>query len=80
MNKKIALAAITLVAVIMGLSALAPAEAGFKPPNDDEEPPDVKVTICHIPPGNPDNPQTISINADEVQEHLDEHGDFLGPC
>jgi len=78
MNKTISLAAITLVAVVMGLSALAPAEAGIKLPNDDEESPDVKVTICHIPPGNPDNPQIISINVEDLEEHLDEHeGDFV---
>ena len=26
------------------------------------QPQDHKVTICHVPPGNPDNPQTISID------------------
>jgi hypothetical protein len=37
------------------------------------------VTICHIPPGQPENAQTIQVPADEVQAHLD-HGDYLGPC
>jgi len=40
-----------------------------------------KVTICHVPPGNPDNPQTITIGESAVASHLEEHeGDSLGPC
>ena len=38
-----------------------------------------KVTICHIPPGNPAKARTLSIGADSVADHLD-HGDTLGPC
>jgi hypothetical protein len=37
------------------------------------------VTICHIPPGNPNNAQTIMVSSEEVQGHLD-HGDTLGAC
>ena len=37
------------------------------------------VTICHIPPGNPDNAQTQLVMASEVAVHL-AHGDTLGPC
>lgn len=37
------------------------------------------VTICHIPPGNPNNPQTITISINALQAHLN-HGDFIGPC
>lgn len=38
-----------------------------------------KVTICHVPPGNPNNayPITISINA--LNAHL-AHGDVIGDC
>jgi len=39
----------------------------------------VKVTICHIPPGNPDNPQTITVGQPAVNPHL-AHGDTLGIC
>ena len=40
-----------------------------------------KVTICHVPPGNPDNPQTITIGESAVASHFEEHeGDSLGPC
>lgn len=40
---------------------------------------DEKVTICHIPPGNPGNAKTITVGASAVNAHLG-HGDTLGPC
>ena len=40
-----------------------------------------KVIICHIPPGNPSNPQQLSISTNAVDAHLTGHaGDHLGPC
>lgn len=38
-----------------------------------------KVTICHYPPGNPDNPRTIEISRNALETHL-AHGDTEGPC
>jgi hypothetical protein len=38
-----------------------------------------KVTICHLPPDNPANARTLSVNARAVAAHL-AHGDTLGPC
>jgi hypothetical protein len=38
-----------------------------------------KVTICHKPPGNTANTQTLIIPMSAVQAHLD-HGDALGFC
>jgi|SRR5918998_435598 hypothetical protein len=38
-----------------------------------------KVTICHIPPGNPDNAHTIRVSENAVDAHL-AHGDTLGKC
>ena len=38
-----------------------------------------KVTICHFPPGNPANYQTITIGAAALSAHL-AHGDFPGSC
>jgi len=38
-----------------------------------------KVTICHIPPGNPANAHTIDVGAPAVSAHL-AHGDYCGPC
>ena len=42
-----------------------------------------KVTICHIPPGNPANAHSISVSVNAVQAHLygnNQHNDFLGDC
>ncbi|MHA2366598.1 MAG: LamG-like jellyroll fold domain-containing protein [Candidatus Hodarchaeales archaeon] len=38
-----------------------------------------RITICHFPPGNPDNRQTIEVNSNALSGHLD-HGDTCGPC
>lgn len=38
-----------------------------------------KITICHLPPGNPDNAQTISIGIPALKAHL-KHGDYDGEC
>jgi hypothetical protein len=40
-----------------------------------------KTTICHVPPGNSDNPQTITVGDSAVADHLANNpGDSLGPC
>lgn len=58
----------------------------IEPPDDDDDDEDEageptgKVTICHRPPGNPDNAHTITIGEPAVQAHLRNHGDTLGPC
>lgn len=38
-----------------------------------------KVTICHIPPGNPANAHEITVSASAVAAHL-KHGDVRGEC
>jgi hypothetical protein len=39
------------------------------------------VTICHCPPGNPDNCHTIRVGRNAVRAHLRNHpGDSEGPC
>ena len=38
-----------------------------------------KILICHIPPGNEDNAQTLCINTNALQAHI-MHGDYCGPC
>jgi hypothetical protein len=40
---------------------------------------DGKATVCHIPPGNPDNAHTIRIGPRAVPAHM-RHGDVIGPC
>lgn len=40
-----------------------------------------KVFVCHVPPGNPGNPQTISISVNAVPAHIPGHTlDHLGKC
>lgn len=46
---------------------------------EDDDTSDDKVTLCHIPPGNPDNRKTKTVSADAVAAHL-AHGDHLGAC
>ncbi len=41
--------------------------------------PSAKITICHIPPGNPGNTHTITISENALAAHQ-EHGDYLGEC
>ena len=38
-----------------------------------------KTTICHFPPGNVDNPQTLTISENAWKAH-DKHGDVFGNC
>lgn len=38
-----------------------------------------KVTLCHIPPGDPAHPQTLSVAEAAVRAHL-AHGDQVGAC
>jgi hypothetical protein len=40
---------------------------------------DGKVTLCHIPPGNPENAHTIRVSENAVPAHL-ANGDTLGEC
>src|SRR3989304_3135255 len=37
-----------------------------------------KVSLCHLPPGNPQNAQQLCIDANSVPTHLTNHGDYLG--
>jgi PKD repeat protein len=40
-----------------------------------------KVILCHVPPGNPGNPQTICVAASSIPWHLQNHpDDCIGPC
>lgn len=45
--------------------------------NDNNE--NVKITICHIPPGNPNNKRTLTISTSALQAHIN-HGDVMGSC
>lgn len=40
-----------------------------------------KVYLCHVPPGNSSNPQTLSVSVNAIASHLSSHsGDALGAC
>ena len=39
-----------------------------------------KILICHVPPGNPNNPQTLSINPNALFNHQGHCDDTDGPC
>jgi hypothetical protein len=67
----IAVSALVLVFVPSGLGSLMSADQAQGQAS--------KVTICHIPPGNPDNAHTISVDDNAVPAHL-AHGDTLGEC
>lgn len=41
--------------------------------------PNGKVTICHLPPGNPNNAHTLQVGPPAVKAHL-AHGDWIGDC
>lgn len=47
--------------------------------NDDDDSNSRKVKICHYPPGNTSNPQTITVSKSSLSAHL-AHGDVIGEC
>ena len=52
----------------------------FGPPDPcEDEDGDGRVTICHIPPGNPDNAYTLTVSVNALPAHL-AHGDHCGAC
>src|SRR6266852_3509031 len=39
-----------------------------------------KITICHAPPGNPENAHTIEISCNGQNGHQHHPQDYCGPC
>jgi hypothetical protein len=39
-----------------------------------------KVEVCHIPFGKPRKAHTICIDPSALDSHLENHGDYCGPC
>jgi hypothetical protein len=39
-----------------------------------------KITLCHVPPGNPANAHTITVGGPAWNGHRNHKGDYLGPC
>jgi hypothetical protein len=73
-------AAVLVLSAMLATPGLAavPAYAGGDD-KDDKKKDNDKVTICHFPPGNPDNAHTITIGKPALKAHL-AHGDTIGPC
>ncbi len=55
---------------LSGVTSMAPS------PQTEQEP---KVTICHVPPGNPENAHEITVAEASLKAHFP-HGDTLGTC
>jgi len=68
-NTQKLLAGVLALVLVAGMTS--PAFAGGPAPQ--------KITICHIPPGNPNNPQTIEVASPSLPAHI-AHGDTLGAC
>jgi LPXTG-motif cell wall-anchored protein len=66
--KKLMLVSAVVAAGVLSIG-VAPAAAGT----------DGRVTVCHVPPGNPDNAHNITISVKALPAHL-AHGDTVGPC
>ncbi len=73
MSKANLLQSLCVCCLCMAVTGLAAADGPC------EEGPNGKVTICHVPPGNPDNAHTISVSPNAADAHL-RHGDYCGPC
>lgn len=52
-------------------------DSDYRGKNDEPK----KISICHVPPGNPNNKHTIHIGFSAWPAHRDNHGgDYLGSC
>ena len=49
-------------------------------PLDAGDDPDPKVTLCHLPPGNPLNCHTLHVGSQNAADAHLRHGDYLGDC
>ncbi len=52
---------------------------GFLITSDNSNQTSKQIIICHIPPGNPSNKQTITVGSPALKAHL-AHGDTIGQC
>jgi hypothetical protein len=68
----------TVLCGVIGFAGLQLTPLGFLPLG--YAGPEPKVTICHFPPGNPANVQTITVGASAVAAHVANHGDLIGAC
>jgi hypothetical protein len=84
MNSKVLLYLLGLISVGLAANSLfTPVQADDYTVEDLltlQDPAQPKVTICHIPPGQPDNRHEITVGESAVAAHIAEHGDYIGPC
>lgn len=52
-----------------------PGEEPTEPPGPKEQ----LISMCHVPPGNPNKAHTIYVPESAVETHVD-HGDYVGEC
>jgi hypothetical protein len=68
-------AVLTLIIITLSLVTAVTQQAALAdPPNPDKE------TICHAPPGNPENQHTITVGASSALKGHSKHSDHFGPC
>ena len=70
--------ALTITAILVSV-VLISGTLGYVISSPDAFAANEKVTLCHVPPGDPANAHTITVSASAVPAHL-AHGDTLGPC
>jgi hypothetical protein len=74
--KRLSIFVVIVPACLLSMATSALAEAGVCRTDSSHE-----ATICHVPPGNPDNPQTICVTNGAARSHFAKHaGDSTGPC
>ena len=65
--------------IVNGKQQVFAQEIKLQDEDEDDVDDDGKITICHIPPGNPDNKKTITISLSAWPAHR-AHGDTEGAC
>jgi hypothetical protein len=84
MNTKVLLSILGLISVGLSANSLfTPVLANDYTAEDLlslQDPMQPKVTICHYPPGQPNNAHEITVGESAVAAHILEHGDDIGPC
>ncbi|HWQ36171.1 MAG TPA: hypothetical protein VNQ79_25260 [Blastocatellia bacterium] len=85
MHKTAATMLFCLLIIVSGLAWHSRASAAFEPQATPKPLPcdcnnQKKITICHRPPGNPQNALTLEIACDGQNGHKNHEQDYCGPC
>lgn len=76
-TKKLQIIAVSAMLAIMGVVDYVVADITGSIPDYALSKGGKKVTICHFPPGNPDNYQVITISTSALNTHVDHHDDVF---